>query len=134
MSLTRTKKIAATAAAATLAAGGVLLATAPAATAAPVTIDGPVPAESGAPVVQVPLGHALTVAARDSGIVTALSNANVMIPVPRWEYVIDASADNLAWATSDAAGHPNGCASYQFYLPPAGGWLAGATSYINCPW
>ena len=134
MSFARTKKIAATTAAATLAVGGVLLANAPAATAAPVTIEGTVPAQYGAPVVQVPLNHALTVASRDSGIVTALSNANAMIPVPGWEYVIDASADNLAWATSDAARHPNGCSSYQFYLPPAGGWLAGATSYINCPW
>ncbi len=134
MSLTRTKKIAATTAAASLAVGGILLATAPAATAAPVAFEGPVPAQYGAPVVQVPLNHALTVAARDSGIVTALSNANVMIPVPGWETVIDVSADVLARRTAIAAQYPNGCASYQFYLPPAGGWLAAATSYVNCPW
>ena len=126
MSLNRTKKIAATTAAASLAAGGILLATAPAASA--------VPAELGAPVVQVPLGHALTVAARDSGVVTALSNANVTIPVPGWERVIDASADVLARQTARAAEYPNGCTSFQFYLPPSGKWAAQATSYINCPW
>ena len=125
MSLNRTKKIAATTAAASLAVGGILLATAPAASAAP--------AELGAPVVQVPLNHAVTVAARDSGIVAALSNANVTIPVPGWERVIDASAD-VARQTARAAQYPNGCTSFQFYLPPSGKWAAQATAYINCPW
>ena len=106
--------------------GGVLLASAPAASA--------VPAHYGAPVVQVPLNHGVTVAARDSGIVAALADANVMIPVPGWERVIDASANVLAGRTAVAARYPNGCASFQFYLPPSGTWAVGATSYINCPW
>ncbi|WCT06020.1 hypothetical protein [Rhodococcus qingshengii] len=126
MSLNRTKKIAVTTAAASLAVGGILLATAPVASAAP--------AELGAPVVQVPLNHAVTVAARDSGIVAALAAANVTIPVPGWEHVIDASADVLARRTAIAAQYPNGCTSFQFYLPPSGKWAAQATSYVNCPW
>ncbi|BCF86533.1 hypothetical protein RQCS_60780 (plasmid) [Rhodococcus qingshengii] len=126
MSFARTKKIAATTAAASLAVGGILLATAPAASAAP--------AELGAPVVKVPLNHAVTVAARDSGIVAALAAANVTIPVPGWEHVIDASADVLASQTARAAQYPNGCTSFQFYLPPGGTWAAQATSYVNCSW
>lgn len=65
------KKIAATTAAAATAIGGVLLTFAPAASAAPTL------AELGAPVVQIPLNRAVTVAARDSGIPAALANANV---------------------------------------------------------
>ncbi|WP_214514928.1 hypothetical protein [Rhodococcus sp. WY5] len=126
MSSTRAKTIAVTTAGAVAATAGMLLAFAPAASAAP--------AELGAPVVQVPLNHAVTVAARDSGIVAALSNANVTIPVPGWERVIDASADVLASQTARAAQYPNGCTSFQFYLPPGGTWAAQATSYINCPW
>ncbi|WP_143545982.1 MULTISPECIES: hypothetical protein [unclassified Rhodococcus (in: high G+C Gram-positive bacteria)] len=128
MSFTRTKRIAATTTAATLAAGGVLLAFAPAASAAPTR------AELGAPVVQVPLNHALTVAARDSGIPAALANLDITIPVQGWERVIDSSANVLAIGTARAAQYPNGCASYEFYLPPSGGWAAAAASYINCPW
>ena len=127
MSSARAKKIAVTTAGAVAATAGMLLATAPAASAAPV------PAELGAPVVQVPLNHAVTVAARDSGIVAALSNANVTIPVPGWERVIDASADVLASQTGSAAQYPNGCTSFRFYLPPGGTWAAQATSYVNCP-
>ena len=126
MSSTRAKKIAVTTAGAVVATAGMLLAFSPAASAAP--------AELGAPVVKVPLNHVVTVAARDSGIVAALSNANVMIPVPGWERVIDASADVLASQTARAAQYPNGCTSFQFYLPPGGTWAAQATSYINCPW
>ncbi|MDV8006969.1 hypothetical protein [Rhodococcus sp. IEGM 1318] len=128
MTHARMKKIAATTAAATTAIGGVLLTFAPAASAAPTL------AELGAPVVQIPINHAVTVAARDSGIPAALANANVMVPVPEWERVIDSSANVLAIETSRAAQYPNGCASYEFYLPPNGKWAAGATSYINCPW
>ncbi|MGE2772935.1 hypothetical protein ACQGAO_32545 [Rhodococcus sp. 1.20] len=124
----RMKKIAATTAAAATAIGGVLLTFAPAASAAPTL------AELGAPVVQIPLNRAVTVAARDSGIPAALANANVMVPVPGWERVIDSSANVLAIETARAAQYPNGCASYEFYLPSNGKWAAGATSYINCPW
>ncbi|WP_147458355.1 hypothetical protein [Rhodococcus sp. SBT000017] len=134
MSFARTKRIAATTTAVSLAAAGVLLANAPAAAAVPVTIEGPVPAYYGAPVVQVPLTHALTVAARDSGIPAALANADITIPVQGWEWVIDSSADVLAVETARAAQYPNGCASYQFYLPPSGGWAASATGYTHCPW
>lgn len=134
MPFTRTKRIAATTTAATLAAGGVLLANAPAAAAVPVTTEGPLPAYYGAPVVQVPLNHALTVAARDSGIPAALANLDITIPVQGWEKVIDSSANVLAIATARAAQYPNGCASYEFYLPPSGKWAAAAASYINCPW
>lgn len=38
---------------------------------------------------QVPLSTVLTVEARDSGIPAAIANANVMIPVPVGERVID---------------------------------------------
>ncbi|MBS3694041.1 hypothetical protein G9U53_25810 [Rhodococcus sp. D-46] len=134
MSLTRTKKIAATTAAASLAAGGILLATAPAATAAPAPRPGNVPASYGAPVVNIPINHALTVAAHQSGIVAALSNANVTIPVPGWTGVIDATAEVLKNQTARAAQYPNGCTSYQFYLPPGGTWAVNAASYANCPW
>ena len=84
--------------------------------------------------VQIPLNHALTAAAHESGIVAALSNANVTIPVPGWTRIIDASADSLSRATARGAQYPNGCASYQFYLPPSGVWAVNATSYANCPW
>ncbi|KQU31483.1 MULTISPECIES: hypothetical protein [Nocardiaceae] len=123
----RMNKAAAVAAAATTVAGGVLLAFAPAASAAPTL------AELGAPVVQIPIDHTVAVAARDSGIPAALANANITIPVQGWERVIDSSANVLAIATARAAQYPNGCASYQFYLPPSGKWAAAATSYINCP-
>ncbi|MEI4741770.1 hypothetical protein [Rhodococcus erythropolis] len=128
MTHARMKKIAVTTAAAATAIGGVLLTFAPAASAAPTL------AELGAPVVQIPLNRAVTVAARDSGIPAALANANVMVPVPGWERVIDSSANVLSIETARAAQYPNGCASYEFYLPPSGKWAAGATSYINCPW
>ncbi|MDR6910147.1 hypothetical protein J2W54_001583 [Rhodococcus fascians] len=124
----RMNKAAAVAAAATTVVGGVLLAFAPAASAAPIL------AELGAPVVQIPIDHTVAIAARDSGIPAALANANVTIPVQGWERVIDSSANVLAIATARAAQYPNGCASYQFYLPPSGKWAAAATSYINCPW
>ncbi|MDZ7914291.1 MAG: hypothetical protein U5O16_21015 [Rhodococcus sp. (in: high G+C Gram-positive bacteria)] len=126
MSSTRAKKIAVTTAGAVVATAGMLLAFSPAASAAPANL--------GAPVVKVPLNHGVTVAARDSGIVAALAAANVTIPVPGWEHVIDASADVLASQTARAAQYPNGCTSFQFYLPPGGTWAAQATSYVNCPW